>query len=242
MNKDEIHKICEKYYINNYTINDDLSIDVDGKVDLSHFYYKDDDPKKLTRLPLNFNIIRGSFDCDFNNLTSLKGCPKIVEGNFHCNNNKLETLEYGPEEVQGVYNCSTNKLISLKGSPDYINKEFVCDHTKIKTFDGAPKYTNYDFFCRANNIRTLDKYPKAGGRIILNGNPIQEIGELFINDNFNNSKERNRINIEYFNELGIIQKRGRATVVVLDRLNYFLQDIGEPEIDGSEIKRMKVLY
>jgi hypothetical protein len=34
-NNSEIHKICKKYGIKNYTINDDLSIDVDGHVDLS---------------------------------------------------------------------------------------------------------------------------------------------------------------------------------------------------------------
>jgi len=32
----EIHKICKEYGIENYTINNDGSIDVDGYVDLSN--------------------------------------------------------------------------------------------------------------------------------------------------------------------------------------------------------------
>ena len=43
----KINEICQKYDIENYTINDDNSIDVDGDVDL----YK----CELTELPLNFN-------------------------------------------------------------------------------------------------------------------------------------------------------------------------------------------
>ena len=38
-----IHKICEVYYITNYTINPDGTIDVDGDVDLSW--------RGLTKLP-----------------------------------------------------------------------------------------------------------------------------------------------------------------------------------------------
>ena len=46
-NFNEIHKICQKYGIENYTINPDGNIDVDGNVSLSN--------KKLTELP-SFNI------------------------------------------------------------------------------------------------------------------------------------------------------------------------------------------
>ena len=63
-----ISLICEKYNIENYTINPDGSIDVAGDVNL--------DNMKLTELPLTFNKVTGSFDCVNNNLTSLKGCPK----------------------------------------------------------------------------------------------------------------------------------------------------------------------
>ena len=58
-NFEDIHKICEKYDIKNYTINGDGSIDVDGDVDLWN--------KGLDELPLKFNNISGDFICSLNN-------------------------------------------------------------------------------------------------------------------------------------------------------------------------------
>ena len=97
-----IKKICEKYKITNYTINDDGSIDVNGDVDLCN--------KGLTELPLTFNRIDGNFDCNFNLLTSLKGCPRWIRGWFDCNNNRLTSLEFSPHYVGGVFCCDNNQL------------------------------------------------------------------------------------------------------------------------------------
>ena len=57
---DNIHKICEKYGIKNYTINTDGSIDVDGNV---HLWCRG-----LTELPLKFNHVSGYFNCYVNKL------------------------------------------------------------------------------------------------------------------------------------------------------------------------------
>ena len=48
-----IHDICNKYNIENYTINDDESIDVNDSVNLSNY--------SLTELPLTFNVVTGDF-------------------------------------------------------------------------------------------------------------------------------------------------------------------------------------
>ena len=50
--REEVEAICKKYKIENYTINDDLSIDVDGNVNLSK--------KGLRKLPLKFRFKRMS--------------------------------------------------------------------------------------------------------------------------------------------------------------------------------------
>lgn len=99
---DEIHEICRQYNITNYTINDDMSIDVDGIVNL----YR----KGLTELPLQFNRVSESFECPENRLTTLKGCPKYVGGSFYCNENKLTSLQYAPKEVAGGIFISNNEL------------------------------------------------------------------------------------------------------------------------------------
>ena len=97
-----ISLICEKYNITNYTINDDGSIDVNGNVNLSD--------KGLTELPLVFNRVTGWFNCDFNQLTTLKGSPRWVGGWFSCSNNQLTSLEFSPEYVGDDLFCSNNKL------------------------------------------------------------------------------------------------------------------------------------
>jgi len=66
--------VCEKYEIENYIINDDLSIDVDGAVDLYN--------KKLEYLPLKFNYVDGNFNCARNKLKTLEGSPKTISGYF----------------------------------------------------------------------------------------------------------------------------------------------------------------
>ncbi len=58
VDEDEIHSLCKKYSIKNYTINGDGTIDVDL------------DGKSLTKIPLNFNKVSGDFYCSINNLTS----------------------------------------------------------------------------------------------------------------------------------------------------------------------------
>jgi hypothetical protein len=97
-----IHEICEKYNIENYTINDDGTIDVDGDVNFHH--------NELTELPIRFNKVTGYFDCGYNRLTTLKGSPKWVGGDFDCYNNQLTSLEFSPEYVGGDFYCAVNKL------------------------------------------------------------------------------------------------------------------------------------
>ena len=97
-----ISLICEKYGIENYTINDDRSIDVNGDVDL---YYME-----LTELPLVFNRVNGYFRCSYNKLTTLEGCPKWISGNFSCVGNNLTSLEFSPDYVGGSFWCQYNKL------------------------------------------------------------------------------------------------------------------------------------
>jgi hypothetical protein len=98
-----ISLICKKYGIENYTINDDGSIDVNGDVSLSY--------DGLTELPLRFNRVTGSFSCFDNKLTTLKGCPRWVGDWFSCGSNKLTSLEFSPEYVGNDFFCSDNYLI-----------------------------------------------------------------------------------------------------------------------------------
>jgi len=124
----EIDKICKKYKIKNYTINNDNSVDVNSDVDLWY--------EKLTSIPLNFNIVNGYFTCAENYLTSLKGCAVRVGNEFYCYNNKLTSLQYHPT-VYGKFYCDNNQINTFENF--YYFKEDIY-------FRGNPIWDIYELF------------------------------------------------------------------------------------------------
>jgi hypothetical protein len=146
----EIHRTCEKYYISNYTINGDGSIDVDGDVIIYN--------RNLKKLPLKFRNINGGFNCDDNKLTTLEGCPINVYGNFSCMDNWIRSLDHCPKSVSGVFRCSFNKITSLEGIP------------------GNPK----SILSRFNHLKDVKGIKDGwSGSIDVERNPVYEIFKLF---------------------------------------------------------------
>ncbi len=128
--KKEIDSICKKYGIRNYTINDDSTIDVDDNV---HLYNME-----LTKLPLKFGRVTGSFNCGDNQLISLEGCPSWVGGCFDCRYNKLASLEGCVKYVGEYFNCDNNQLKTLKGGPEVVILGYSCDGNYLVNFKGFP--------------------------------------------------------------------------------------------------------
>jgi hypothetical protein len=107
--------------------------------------------KNLNKIPIQFGIIKSSFFCDNNNLTSLEGCPSNVVGSFFCHDNKLTTLEGGPRKVSGDFYCTHNKLTTLEGGPIEVGGSYNCNHNKIISLKGCPQKMRYDFFNLGHN-------------------------------------------------------------------------------------------
>ena len=107
INEQEIHDICKKYRIRNYTINSDGSIDVDGNVNLEY--------NELTKIPIKFNKVSGWFKLSYNKLTSLENSPNEVGGHFYCSHNNLKNLIGLPSKIFGPVRCIKNPLESLEG-------------------------------------------------------------------------------------------------------------------------------
>lgn len=106
-----------------YTINKDLSIDVEGTVNLTGYTDK--------KLPdyIQFRKITENFYFENSpNLESLKGCPKEVGGDFCCFRcSNLKSLEGCPKEVGGYFWCNNcSNLKSLEGCPKEVGKGFWC--------------------------------------------------------------------------------------------------------------------
>ena len=131
--KEEITEWLKDMRIENYTINNDLTVDIDGLVDLTFKYLK--------KIPVKFNEIRGKFGCGYNQLISLKGSPEIVgsgdNGGFGCNNNQLNSLKYCPKIINGNFYCNSNELISLIDLPIIKgNYRVGISNNPIKTLKG----------------------------------------------------------------------------------------------------------
>ena len=231
-----IDEICDKYGIENYTINDDKSIDVNGDVNLKLL--------TITKLPLKFGSVSGYFDCPLglttlegspkyvggnfncssNELTSLSGSPESVGGHFDCTNNKLITLEGGPVSVDGDFDCSNNKLTDLKGSPNKVGWSFKCFNNELTDLKGSPEYIGDNLFCSNNKITSLENNTKhIGIRIWINNNPISNIlGTNIVYED-----------LSAFNSFRIL----KDGVINLKRLKYFYSIFDFDTIDLDLIKK-----
>jgi len=173
--KQEVDSICRKYVIQDYTINPDGSIDVDGNVDLSS--------RGLKKIPLKFRNVRGNFYCNYNQLTSLEGCPQSVGGAFSCHSNKLTSLEGCPQSVGGNFYCSKNQLTSIEGCPQSVSGNFSCSENQLTSIEGCPQSVGGFFSCSTNQLTDFNGFPEYWtGRISFNENPVQKILDRFKGD------------------------------------------------------------
>ena len=111
-NYTKIKNVCRKYDIQNYTVNNDGSLNINGKVDISN--------RHLIRIPYKFNKVSSDFLCNNNKLKLLDGCPEYVSGDFNCDGNRLTSLENCPKHVKGDFYCKDNKIKYLDWFPEHI--------------------------------------------------------------------------------------------------------------------------
>tara|TARA_B100001059_G_C17671707_1_gene494884 strand:+ start:502 stop:837 length:336 start_codon:yes stop_codon:yes gene_type:complete len=71
--------------------------------------------KKVEKLPFKFGKVTGIFNCSYNNLTSLEGCPRWIGYHFWCYLNKFTSLEDAPNYVGGGFVCD----YKLKRTKEY---------------------------------------------------------------------------------------------------------------------------
>ena len=141
----QIENWLDEHKITNYTINNDLTIDVEGTVDLNGYTDK--------KLPdyIQFGKTVNFYFENSPKLESLEGCPKEVGWNFYC------------------FQCP--KLESLKGAPQKIGGDFWCNNcSNLKSLEGCPKYVGEGFWCYGSSkqftIDDVKKICKVKGIII----------------------------------------------------------------------------
>ena len=218
--KEEVIEVCRNYQIYNYTINDDLSIDVDGDVDLHN--------QGLGKcLPLRFNYVGGDFDCSNNELKTLEGSPQTVGGSFNCYRNNLKTLKGCPQTVDGDFNCSKNELETLEGSPQKVGGYFNCRGNELVSLIGCPQTVDGDFDCSYNKLKDLEHFPEVSGDIDIRYNAVYLLLYTFIN-------KADTFMIEDFIDYEIVRN---GDTVMLDRLQTFIRDNDLEMPDLEDIKK-----
>ena len=244
----QIDFICRTYNIRDYNINDDLTIDVNGDVDISG--------ESLTEIPLTFNEVKGYFNCSRNKLTSLKGSPRKVLQFFECNNNPLLTsLEYSPLKVSRYYDCEStgiksldnitqdvdsvfcgyNDLKSLEGLSESLNI-LHCDFSNLTTLKGCPKKVK-EFYFRNNYITDLKYFPEKFSEIWFEGNPICNIYYYLNYYDLN----RNSYEIKELTELLIDYSVISEDRIYLKALKMVGEDMGIDIPDNIQIDDYKII-
>jgi len=133
-----------EYVLRNCTRNPDGTYDCKGSVYLMCL--------GLTKLPIRFRRVEGSFNCSGNQLTTLEGAPEWVGKHFICFSNNLTTLEGGPRYVGTIFDCAHNLLTTLKGAPRWVGEDFNCASNELRTLEGAPEYVGGKFICSDNPV------------------------------------------------------------------------------------------
>ena len=217
--REEVIKVCRRYKIKNYTINDDLSIDVDVDVSLIS--------NGLEYLPLKFNYVDGNFNCSNNKLKTLEGSPQTVGGGFYCFKNELKSLKGCPQTVSGNFSCYENELKSLKGCPQTVSGSFYCYDNELKTLEGSPQTIGGSFDCSDNKLRDLEYFPEVSGVINIQGNTVYLLSNTFI-------RTAGSFMIEDFVDYEIVRN---GDTVMLDRLQTFIRDNDLEMPNLEEIKK-----
>lgn len=132
----DINNFCKLNGIKNYTINEDLSIDVNGGVEL--------DWMDFGYLPIKFKKVSGDFSISYCGLNTLEGCPEFVGGYFDCSFNYLTSLDFSPKVVERYFDCRSNSKLKTNYCETKLKGYFVTNKVEDGLIIKENIATNYN--------------------------------------------------------------------------------------------------
>ncbi len=130
----------------------------------------------LTKLPdMSKCTVEDRFDCSFNPLTSLVGCPRAVQ-EFVCEYTDIRDLRGAPKLAESVY-VRHNRLKSLVGAPH----TYYDDEDFWREFPDEPRYLDWEFMefnCSDNELTSLAGLPAGWDFIVCDNNNIKSLSAL----------------------------------------------------------------
>ena len=124
---------------------------------------------------VRFGVVKGSFWCYDNLLTSLEGAPREVGESYHCHNNLLTSLVGAPEKVRVDFYCRNNQLTTLEGAPREVGCGFSCENNRLTSLEGAPQKVGTGFFCDNNLLTSLVGAPQKVGGFFCDNNLLTSL-------------------------------------------------------------------
>lgn len=95
------------------------------------------------RLVIKFAEVRGTFDAEGCNLTTLAGFPKVIKGNLSIIGNKITDFKESPITIlTGILYASNNDLTSLVGAPRTVKNFYYHRNENLTNLEGAPSLTD----------------------------------------------------------------------------------------------------
>jgi hypothetical protein len=130
-------------------------------------------------------------------------------------------LKFG--NISGHFDCYNNSLTTLIDCPTSVGGDFFCYQNRLTSLIYCPKLIYRNLSCKHNNIDTFEglDFIHIGGEFYCGDNPIWSIWDLF----------RDHTKFEFFNDCDIIRE---DRVIILERLNFFLDYIGKRTVTEVE--------
>lgn len=139
-------------------------------------------------------------------------CKKYNIKNYTINDDKSI-------DVNGNVDLNGKKLTKLPLKFNKLSGYFDCSYNQLTSLEGSPKSVSGDFGCNNNQIKDFNGFPEYfENDLYIWDNPVSNVYELF----------DDALKITLFNEYDII----RENEIILDRLNDFLNHIGESEVNS----------
>ena len=168
--KVKIKKWLEEFEISQYTINDNLTVDVNDHVDISYC--------DLKKIPIQFGVINGSFNCSHNKLTTLKGAPQDLV-NMYCEKNRLTNLEGAPAKIHNTLDVSDNEITSLTGVSKEIGHCLSINKNKLSTLvELSNCMLEASLMANNNQLTNLSGLPHHLIQVDVRDNPLSDQSEL----------------------------------------------------------------
>lgn len=219
--KREVAQWLDSHDIDAYTIRDDLTVDVSESVDLEHC--------NLTRLPVRFGKVRGTFNVCNNELTTLEGSPREVMGNFFASHNQLADLKGAPAYVRQTFDCAYNNLTSLADLNSEIGWGLACSGNKLTSLQSPAALDRaWLLYCADNMLTDLKGCPAKLAELDCSNNRIASMDDIpkVTHEHFDRVRLKHEMHPSYFEQTvanatnGRIRLNGNPALELIDMVRY----------------------